>query len=125
MEEEPQQAEKSNEQGEEDKPSPFIDLIIPEDKEKILAMLHRVADGKKGKGFALIMYAAYEKKLILNPVFAKVKAEFPNMGAKSGYLKYKKKLEDLRRGEICGKLNPNHGDFDLKKELEDVHKILK
>lgn len=53
-----------------------------------LKKIHALADGKKGKDFALIILACMLKGWIDKPTYTQVTKEFGNIGDKSGYNKY-------------------------------------
>lgn len=120
---EPQQVKESQEQGEREKTTPFLDLILSENKKEVLAKLHRVADGKKGKEFVLIMFAAKEKGWIILPKYGQAKAEFHNIGHESGYDKYIKLVRELGEHESKGEME--FVDKRLKDELENACEMLK
>lgn len=80
----------------------FSDVIVHQDKEKTLEKLHKVANGKNGKDFALVMQAAMELGWINKPSFNQVGKEFGNIGGSSvfyGYIGTPSKFlqEDLNR----------------------------
>ncbi len=110
----PQQAEKfqrevEEPQGKKSKGKPgrpikdnFSDVIVHRDKKKTLEKLHKVANGKNGKDFALVMQAAMELGWINKPSFNQVGKEFGNIGGSSvfyGYIGTPSKFlqEDLNR----------------------------
>lgn len=69
---------------------PFIQNIFGDiqEKERILNILHRLIDGKRGKGVAMVIHAACTAKIIQQPTFKQVENEFGDIGNVSGYNRY-------------------------------------
>lgn len=66
----------------------FKECLWVEDKDDLLAMLHKMIDGKKGKVVANIISVCMENGLMEKPTYTQVKEEFGEIGNKSGYNKY-------------------------------------
>ena len=63
-------------------------ILHPDDLPRILKVLHDLIDGRHGKIVALVVRCAIENGLIVRPTYAQMKAEFGDIGAKSGFNKY-------------------------------------
>ncbi len=71
----------------------FDSCILYGDKEKLKRRLHEMIDGKSGKDVAFIISAAEKQGLIQKPSYNIVCREFGNIGAESGYNRYRSKKE--------------------------------
>ena len=69
-----------------------------------LKRIHALADGKKGKDFALIILACLLKGWIDKPTYTQVTKEFGNIGDKSGYNKYMHEIYHSKE-ELEGAIN--------------------
>ena len=66
---------------------PFVSYVNG-DIEKRMDILHKVMNGRKGKGAALIIRVAVAAGWITRPTSKAVQMEFPGIGNKSGFNKY-------------------------------------
>lgn len=83
----------------------FAEHILIQDKLGLLEELHNLLDNKIGKYVAMTIRAAVEVGVMSRPYFTEVKAEFVEVGNKSGYNSYYNKPETY-----------NKNDFDYVKE---------
>lgn len=79
-------------------------LLVQEDKQdELLKKLHELIDGKVGKAVALVIGLCVELGLMTKPTFGVLKAEFGDIGDKSGYnAQYSKYPKQYTHGEING-----------------------
>gem|GEM_PF-5824029 len=68
------------------------DLVVGDDGGELVKKLHRLADGRKGKSFCIYLVAAVLEGLIQRPTYTQAKNEFGDIGCKTGYNKYMKKV---------------------------------
>lgn len=66
----------------------FQDCLLVDDKGELLALLHKLIDGRKGKYVAIVIRTCYDEGLMNKPTFTQVKNEFGDIGHKSGYNTY-------------------------------------
>ena len=71
----------------------FAEHILIQDKLELLEELHDLLKGKIGKYVAMTIRAAVEVGVMSRPYFSEVKAEFVEVGDKSGYNTYYNKVE--------------------------------
>lgn len=71
----------------------FAEHILIQDKLGLLKELHNLLDNKIGKYVAMTIRAAVEVGVMSRPYFPEVKAEFVEVGNKSGYNAYYNKVE--------------------------------
>ena len=71
----------------------FAEHILIQDKLELLEELHDLLKGKIGKYVAMTIRAAVEVGVMSRPYFSEVKAEFVEVGDKSGYNNYYNKVE--------------------------------
>lgn len=71
----------------------FAEHILIQDKLGLLEELHNLLDNKIGKYVAMTIRAAVEVGVMSRPYFPEVKAEFVEVGNKSGYNAYYNKVE--------------------------------
>ena len=71
----------------------FAEHILIQDKLGLLEELHDLLKGKIGKYVAMTIRAAVEVGVMSRPFFSEVKAEFVEVGDKSGYNNYYNKVE--------------------------------
>lgn len=71
----------------------FAEHILIQDKLGLLEELHNLLDNKIGKYVAMTIRAAVEVGVMSRPYFSEVKAEFVEVGNKSGYNAYYNKVE--------------------------------
>lgn len=86
-------------------------LHVQDDKqEELLKKLHSLIDGKKGKGVALVIGSCVELGLMTKPTFGVLKAEFGDIGNKSGfdtyYREFSTKYTDKEMAGIKSQLEP-------------------
>lgn len=82
----------------------FRDNIVGDEssKDKLLAKLHSLIDGKLGKEVALVIILCVQLGKITKPSFKQVENEFGNIGNKSGYNKYVANQQLYTDNEIIG-----------------------
>lgn len=83
----------------------FAEHILIQDKLGLLEELHNLLDNKIGKYVAMTIRAAVEVGVMSRPYFPEIKAEFVEVGNKSGYNSYYNKPETYDKN-----------DFDYVKE---------
>lgn len=83
----------------------FAEHILIQDKLGLLEELHNLLDNKIGKYVAMTIRAAVEVGVMSRPYFHEIKAEFVEVGNKSGYNSYYNKPETYDKN-----------DFDYVKE---------
>lgn len=66
----------------------FKDKIITDNKDEVLAKLHALIDGKRGKFVSLVFLVSIDTGLIQKPTYNDVKEEFGDIGASSNYYRY-------------------------------------
>lgn len=66
----------------------LIDKMLCSDKEAMLEKLRTLAQGKKGKDFALIIRTAVKEGIMMRPTYGEVNDAFGDIGNQSGYNKY-------------------------------------
>jgi hypothetical protein len=67
----------------------FRSCILRREKEdRLLGILHKLIDGKKGKPAVLVLRCASQLGLITMPTHQQALSEFPGIGASSGYYRY-------------------------------------
>ena len=67
----------------------FEDNLLVEDKGGLLASLHKLIDGRKGKFVAIVMKVCCDYGIMMaKPTYTQVKKEFGDIGVKSGYDAY-------------------------------------
>jgi hypothetical protein len=87
---EPQQAV----EGQKEKPKrgrptePFASKMIDDADGEKLKKMHTILKGKKGKDFALIIWACIKKGWCNKPTYTQVKEEFGDIGSNTGYNRY-------------------------------------
>ena len=60
-----------------------------EDKGRLLALLHKLIDGRKGKSVAIVIKVCCDYGIMMaKPTYTQVKKEFGDIGDKSGYNTY-------------------------------------
>ena len=85
----------------------FAEHILIQDKLELLEELHDLLKGKIGKYVAMTIRAAVEVGVMSRPFFSEVKAEFVEVGDKSGYNIYYNKVEAYDKNDfeyVKGKL---------------------
>lgn len=85
----------------------FAEHILIQDKLELLEELHDLLKGKIGKYVAMTIRAAVEVGVMSRPYFSEVKAEFVEVGDKSGYNTYYNKVEAYDKDDfeyVKGKL---------------------
>ena len=85
----------------------FAEHILIQDKLELLEELHDLLKGKIGKYVAMTIRAAVEVGVMSRPFFSEVKAEFVEVGDKSGYNNYYNKVEAYDKNDfeyVKGKL---------------------
>ena len=85
----------------------FAEHILIQDKLGLLEELHDLLKGKIGKYVAMTIRAAVEVGVMSRPFFSEVKAEFVEVGDKSGYNNYYNKVEAYDKNDfeyVKGKL---------------------
>ena len=85
----------------------FAEHILIQDKLELLEELHDLLKGKIGKYVAMTIRAAVEVGVMSRPYFSEVKAEFVEVGDKSGYNTYYNKVEAYDKNDfeyVKGKL---------------------
>lgn len=85
----------------------FAEHILIQDKLGLLEELHNLLDNKIGKYVAMTIRAAVEVGVMSRPYFPEVKAEFVEVGNKSGYNAYYNKVEAYDKNDfeyVKGKL---------------------
>ena len=85
----------------------FAEHILIQDKLELLEELHDLLKGKIGKYVAMTIRAAVEVGVMSRPYFSEVKAEFVEVGDKSGYNIYYNKVEAYDKNDfeyVKGKL---------------------
>ena len=85
----------------------FAAHILIQDKLELLEELHDLLKGKIGKYVAMTIRAAVEVGVMSRPYFSEVKAEFVEVGDKSGYNTYYNKVEAYDKNDfeyVKGKL---------------------
>ena len=85
----------------------FAEHILIQDKLELLEELHDLLKGKIGKYVAMTIRAAVEVGVMSRPYFSEVKAEFVEVGDKSGYNTYYNKVEAYNKNDfeyVKGKL---------------------
>lgn len=78
----------------------FAEHILIQDKLGLLEELHNLLDNKIGKYVAMTIRAAVEVGVMSRPYFAEVKAEFVEVGNKSGYNAYYNKVEAYDKNDF-------------------------
>ena len=67
----------------------FEDNLLVEDKGGLLASLHKLIDGRKGKSVAIVIKVCCDYGIMMaKPTYTQVKKEFGDIGVKSGYDAY-------------------------------------
>ena len=86
---EPQQIEQNKLQKKRGRPTePFTSKMIDDANGDKLKKMHKVLAGKKGKDFALLIWACIKKGLCNKPTYTQAKEEFGDIGEKTGYNRY-------------------------------------
>lgn len=82
----------------------FRDNIVGDEssKDKLLAKLHSLIDGKLGKEVALVIILCIQLGKITKPSFKQVENEFGDIGNKSGYNRYVANQQLYTDDEIIG-----------------------
>lgn len=78
----------------------FAEHILIQDKLGLLEVLHNLVDNKIGKYVAMTIRAAVEVGVMSRPYFPEVKAEFVEVGNKSGYNAYYNKVEAYDKNDF-------------------------
>lgn len=78
----------------------FAEHILIQDKLGLLEELHNLLDNKIGKYVAMTIRAAVEVGVMSRPYFPEVKAEFVEVGSKSGYNAYYNKVEAYDKNDF-------------------------
>ena len=78
----------------------FAEHILIQDKLGLLEELHNLLDNKIGKYVAMTIRAAVEVGVMSRPYFPEVKAEFVDVGNKSGYNAYYNKVEAYDKNDF-------------------------
>lgn len=78
----------------------FAEHILIQDKLGLLEELHNLLDNKIGKYIAMTIRAAVEVGVMSRPYFPEVKAEFVEVGNKSGYNAYYNKVEAYDKNDF-------------------------
>ena len=78
----------------------FAEHILIQDKLGLLEELHNLLDNKIGKYVAMTIRAAVEVGVMSRPYFPEVKAEFVEVGNKSGYNAYYNKVEAYDKNDF-------------------------
>lgn len=78
----------------------FAEHILIQDKLGLLEELHNLLDNKIGKYVAMTIRAAVEVGVMSRPYFTEVKAEFVEVGNKSGYNAYYNKVEAYNKNDF-------------------------
>lgn len=78
----------------------FAEHILIQDKLGLLEELHNLLDNKIGKYVAMTIRAAVEVGVMSRPYFPEVKAEFVEVGNKSGYIAYYNKVEAYDKNDF-------------------------
>lgn len=80
-------------------------IIDPSTAGETLARLHAIIDGKPPKTCALAVLAAMRAGLVMQPSYAPLRAEFPEIGAKTNYYYYMQRAEnyaaDIAAIKLC------------------------
>ena len=67
----------------------FEDNLLVDDKGELLALLHKLIDGRKGKFVAIVIKVCCDCGITMaKPTYTQVKKEFGDIGDKSGYNAY-------------------------------------
>lgn len=66
----------------------FEDNLLVDDKGELLALLHKLIDGRKGKFVAIVIKVCCDCGIMVKPTYTQVKKEFGDIGDKSGYNAY-------------------------------------
>jgi hypothetical protein len=82
----PQKGENKPQRGRRGRPKASI-AWTNKDHNKQCQLLHKLADGKKGRSFALIIKAAVQLGWFVRPPFLAITSEFGDIGSESGYNK--------------------------------------
>lgn len=87
---EPQQtAQEQKEKPKRGRPTePFASKMIDDADGEKLKKMHTILKGKKGKDFALIIWACIKKGWCNKPTYTQVKEEFGDIGSSTGYNRY-------------------------------------
>ena len=86
---EPQQIEQNKIQKKRGRPTePFTSKMIDDANGDKLKKMHKVLAGKKGRDFALLIWACIKKGLCNKPTYTQAKEEFGDIGEKTGYNRY-------------------------------------
>jgi hypothetical protein len=67
---------------------PFASKMIDDADGEKLKKMHTILKGKKGKDFALIIWACIKKGWCNKPTYTQVKEEFGDIGSSTGYNRY-------------------------------------
>lgn len=67
---------------------PFSSKMIDDANGDKLKKMHKVLAGKKGKDFALLIWACTKKGLCNKPTYTQAKEEFGDIGSSTGYNRY-------------------------------------
>ena len=104
---EPQQtAEGQKEKPKRGRPTePFASKMIDDADGEKLKKMHTILKGKKGKDFALIIWACIKRGWCNKPTYTQVKGEFGDIGSPTGYNRYVNNLGKFTREEMDGALN--------------------
>lgn len=104
---EPQQtAEGQKEKPKRGRPTePFASKMIDDADGGKLKKMHTILKGKKGKDFALIIWACIKRGWCNKPTYTQVKGEFGDIGSPTGYNRYVNNLGKFTQEEIDGALN--------------------
>lgn len=78
----------------------FAEHILIQDKLGLLEELHNLLDNKIGKYVAMTIRAAVEVGVMSRPYFPEIKAEFVEVGNKSGYNAYYNKVEAYDKNDF-------------------------
>ena len=78
----------------------FAEHILIQDKLGLLEELHNLLDNKIGKYVAMTIRAAVEVGVMSRPYFPEVKAEFVEVGNKSGYNAYYNKVKAYDKNDF-------------------------
>lgn len=86
---EPQQMVQNKPQKKSGRPTePFANKMIDDANGHKLKKMHKVLAGKRGKDFALLMWAFIDRGFCNKPTYTQVKEEFGDIGSSTGYNRY-------------------------------------
>ena len=84
---------------------PFASKMIDDADWEKLKKMHTILKGKKGKDFALIIWACIKRGWCNKPTYTQVKEEFGDIGSKTGYNRYLNNITMFTPEEKDGALN--------------------